>query len=154
MSNAVSRSILLLVGANLLAAFSDVTLKVLNGEVPIFEYVFIRQLISTGLLFPFWWKLPKEQRQGGLSWITFSRAQLILLGSACAMIAVTYLPLATANAMFYVATRLFTAKRAPNPKTDIGNGGGLCWGADCATPRTISMGSDSGLRLRPLKCVM
>ncbi|WPC76514.1 DMT family transporter [Vibrio porteresiae] len=106
MSNAVSRSILLLVGANLLAAFSDVTLKVLNGEVPTFEYVFIRQLIGTGLLFPFWWKLPKEQRQEGLSWITFSRAQLILLGSACAMIAVTYLPLATANAMFYVAPLL------------------------------------------------
>ncbi|MFV0489485.1 MAG: EamA family transporter, partial [Vibrio fluvialis] len=103
MSNPISRAITLLVLANLLASFSDVSLKVLNGEVPTFQYVFIRQLIGTLILLPLWLRLPKAERmQGGKCWVTFSRAQLILLGSACAMIAITYLPLATANAMFYV----------------------------------------------------
>ncbi|ENF8747968.1 DMT family transporter [Vibrio fluvialis] len=102
MSNPISRAITLLVLANLLASFSDVSLKVLNGEVPTFQYVFIRQLISTLILLPLWLRLPKAERmQAGKCWVTFSRAQLILLGSACAMIAITYLPLATANAMFY-----------------------------------------------------
>ncbi len=103
MSNSISRAIALLVLANLLASFSDVSLKILNGEVPTFQYVFIRQLISTLILLPFWWRLPKAQRmQGGRCMVTFWRAQLILLGSACAMITITYMPLATANAIFYV----------------------------------------------------
>lgn len=102
MSNTITRSILLLVLANLVAAFSDVSLKILNGEVPTFQYVFIRQLIGTVILLPFWWKLPKEQRQQGRCKVAFTRAQLILLGSACAMITITYIPLATANAIFYV----------------------------------------------------
>ncbi|KLV04533.1 EamA/RhaT family transporter [Photobacterium ganghwense] len=106
MSNSISRAVALLVLANLLASFSDVSLKVLNGEVPTFQYVFIRQLISTLILLPLWLRLPRAQRMQGRCFITFSRAQLILLGSACAMITITYLPLATANAMFYVGPLL------------------------------------------------
>ncbi|PMH40334.1 multidrug transporter [Vibrio sp. 10N.286.49.B3] len=98
----INHAILLLVLANLLASFSDVSLKVLNGEVPIFQYVFIRQLLSVMLLFPLWIRLPKAQRQQGHCKIAFWRAQLILGGSACAMVAITHLTLATANAMFYV----------------------------------------------------
>ncbi len=41
----VSSAIFLLVAANLVASLSDVSLKMLNGEVPTFQYVFIRQLI-------------------------------------------------------------------------------------------------------------
>ncbi|MGY2574789.1 DMT family transporter [Vibrio sp. C8] len=102
MSNTITRSIILLVLANLVASFSDVSLKILNGEVPTFQYVFIRQFIGTIILLPLWWKLPKEQRQQGRCKVAFTRAQLILLGSACAMITITYIPLATANAIFYV----------------------------------------------------
>ncbi|EJY4609236.1 TPA: DMT family transporter [Vibrio vulnificus] len=102
----VSRAIFLLVTANLLASLSDVSLKILNGEVPTFQYVFIRQSISLVLLLPFWLRMEKSQWKKGCDWITFWRAQLILLGSACAMIAITHLPLATANAMFYVGPLL------------------------------------------------
>lgn len=102
MSNTITRSILLLILANLVASFSDVSLKILNGEVPTFQYVFIRQFIGTLILLPFWLRLPKEQRQQGRCKVAFTRAQLILLGSACAMITITYIPLATANAIFYV----------------------------------------------------
>ncbi|ANH66097.1 Permease of the drug/metabolite transporter (DMT) superfamily [Vibrio vulnificus] len=33
---------------------SDVSLKILNGEVPTLQYAFIRQSISLVLLLPFW----------------------------------------------------------------------------------------------------
>ncbi|MEZ9605712.1 MULTISPECIES: DMT family transporter [unclassified Vibrio] len=102
MNKAVNHAILLLVLANLLASFSDVSLKILNGEVPTFQYVFIRQLLSVILLLPFWLKLPRGTRMKGGCRINFLRAQFILVGSGCAMIAITHLTLATANAMFYV----------------------------------------------------
>lgn len=102
----VTNAILLLVAANLVASLSDVSLKMLNGEVPTFQYVFIRQLISLFLLLPLWLRLPSQERVMGYDWITFWRAQLILIGSACAMVAITHLPLATANAIFYVGPLL------------------------------------------------
>ncbi|MFA0413312.1 DMT family transporter [Vibrio renipiscarius] len=103
---AVSSAILLLVLANLVASLSDVSLKMLNGEVPTFQYVFIRQFISLLLLAPFWFKQHKKERMMGCDWITFWRAQLILIGSASAMVAITHLSLATANAIFYVGPLL------------------------------------------------
>jgi len=99
----ISQAILLLVVANLLASFSDVSLKVLNGEVPTFQYVFIRQFISLFFILPFWLKLPKAQYKTGCCKINFIRAQFLVGGSACAMIAITHLTLATANAVFYAA---------------------------------------------------
>ena len=99
----VSQAILLLVLANLLASLSDVSLKVLNGEVPTFQYVFIRQLISLLFIFPLWIRLPKKHYKDGYDKITFWRAQFIVGGSACAMVAITHLTLATANAMFCCA---------------------------------------------------
>lgn len=99
----ISQAIILLVLANLIASLSDVSLKVLNGEVPTFQYVFIRQFISLFFILPFWLKLPKDKYKEGCCAITFWRAQFIVGGSACAMIAITHLTLATANAMFYVA---------------------------------------------------
>jgi len=76
MSNTITRAILLLGLANLIASFSDVSLKILNGEVPTFQYAFIRQLIGTIILLPFWWSLPKEQRHQGRCKVAFTRAQL------------------------------------------------------------------------------
>lgn len=102
MNKLTHQAILLLVLANLLASFSDVSLKVLNGEVPTFQYVFIRQLMSVLILMPLWLRLPKQKRFEGCGKIAFLRAQFILVGSACAMVAITHLTLATANAMFYV----------------------------------------------------
>jgi len=99
----ISQAILLLVLANLLASFSDVALKVLNGEVPTFQYVFIRQFISLFFILPFWLKLPKAKYKEGCCKINFIRAQFLVGGSACAMIAITHLTLATANAVFYAA---------------------------------------------------
>ncbi|TEW47839.1 DMT family transporter [Psychromonas algicola] len=127
----ITQAILLLVFANLLASLSDVSLKVLNGEVPTFEYVFIRQLISLLFILPFWLKLPKAKYKEGCCMITFWRAQFIVGGSACAMIAITHLTLATANAMFYVAPlmmlpmSIFLLKEAPPLSKYIATGIGF-----------------------------
>lgn len=46
-------AIILLILGNLLASLSDVAVKVLDGGVSPFQYIFLRQLISLALLFPF-----------------------------------------------------------------------------------------------------
>ncbi len=148
-----------MVAANLLASLSDVSLKILNGEVPTFQYVFIRQTISLILLLPFWLKMDRSEWKKGCDWITFWRAQLILLGSACAMIAITHLTLATANAMFYVGPLLvlplafvFLGERPPASKvfaTFLGFIGVLIvlrpeqfhWAAIVALGSALSMGA-------------
>ncbi|AJR08156.1 EamA/RhaT family transporter [Photobacterium gaetbulicola] len=158
MRSPVNQAIVLLVAANLLASFSDVSLKILNGEVPTFQYVFIRQLLSVIMLLPFWLALPREKRHQGCCKIAFWRAQLILMGSACAMIAITFLPLATANAMFYVGPLLMlplsvlllkeTPPRSKVIATSIGFAGVLVvlrpehfhWAAIAGLGSALSMG--------------
>lgn len=80
----IQTAILLLVLANLMASFSDVSLKVLNGEVPTFQYVLIRQILSLVFIAPLWVKQPREERMSGCCKVNFWRAQFILIGSGCA----------------------------------------------------------------------
>ncbi|BDY04713.1 DMT family transporter [Ferrimonas sp. YFM] len=101
-----NRALWLLIGGNLAAALSDVAVKCLNGEVPPFQYLFIRQLIATLVLLPLWLKLTPAGRQPGPWGIALLRSHLILVGAACMVVAVTHLPLATANAVFYAAPLL------------------------------------------------
>ncbi|WP_117235822.1 DMT family transporter [Vibrio maerlii] len=104
--SAQSFAILLLIVGNLAASLSDVAVKLLNGEVSSFQYVFIRQLLSTAVLLPFWFKQSKEKRALVARGLTIARAQLVLIGSGCMLVAITHLPLATANAVFYAAPLL------------------------------------------------
>lgn len=99
-------AILLLVLGNFAASVSDITVKLLDGDVPTFQYVFIRQLFSLLLIWPLWHRQPKKER-ALISWkLQLLRAHLILMGSGCMVIAITHLPLATANAVFYAAPLL------------------------------------------------
>jgi drug/metabolite transporter (DMT)-like permease len=105
-------AILLLVAGNLVASLSDVAVKGLNGEISSFQYVFLRQLLSVCLLWPFWWRLPQAERGvAPLGW-NLLRAHLILMGSGCMLVAITYLPLTTANAVFYIAPLLVLPRSA------------------------------------------
>ncbi len=103
---AVGGALLLLLG-NLSSSFSDVAVKLLEGGVSAFQYMFIRQLLSVLLLFPLWLRLtpPQQQAIGNCS-ITLIRSHLVLAGSGFVMVALTWLPLATANALFYAAPLL------------------------------------------------
>ncbi|KII77654.1 DMT family transporter [Vibrio renipiscarius] len=99
-------AIALLVLGNLAASLSDVAVKMLEGGIATFQYVFLRQLLSVLIIFPFWFQQNKAQRALTARGITSLRAFLIIIGSGCMMIAITHLPLATANAIFYAAPLL------------------------------------------------
>ncbi len=99
-------AILLLVIGNLAASLSDVAVKVLDGSVPVYQYVFIRQLLSALVLLPLWLRQKRRQRKLHKPGLNFFRAHILILGSGCMVVAVTHLPLATANAIFYAAPLL------------------------------------------------
>ncbi|WP_434997361.1 DMT family transporter [Vibrio scophthalmi] len=99
-------AITLLVVGNLAASLSDVAVKMLEGGISTFQYVFLRQLFSVLIVLPLWLKQSKRQRALTARAIITIRAFLIIIGSGCMMIAVTHLPLATANAIFYAAPLL------------------------------------------------
>ncbi len=97
-------AILLLVLGNLLISFGDVLVKLLGQtEATPYQYVALRFLMTSALLLPFWWRLPREKKGWGQWKIHLLRGHLLLLGSVCIFISLIYLPLATANAVFYAA---------------------------------------------------
>lgn len=96
-------ALFLLVIGNLAASLSDVAVKLIEGGISPFQYMFVRQLASLFLILPFYFKQQPNKRSLKQAPITILRAHLILIGSGCMMVAVTHLPLATANAVFYAA---------------------------------------------------
>nr|MBF4264541.1 EamA family transporter [Vibrio anguillarum] len=56
----VNLAIIFLILGNLAASLSDVAVKLLNGEVSAFQYIFIRQLFSTLVIYPLWLKQSKQ----------------------------------------------------------------------------------------------
>ncbi|TQO96128.1 DMT family transporter [Vibrio cholerae] len=104
--NPVALAVWLLVLGNLAASLSDVAVKMLQGEVVPFQYMFLRQLFAFVLIWPVWRKQPKVLRQLHDPKVTLIRAHLVLLGAGCMVVAISYLPLATANAVFYAAPLL------------------------------------------------
>ncbi|PNH79824.1 DMT family transporter [Vibrio diazotrophicus] len=101
--SAYSVALVALILGNLAASLSDVSVKMLNGNVSPFQYMFVRQLVSLLIIFPLWLRQPRQQRQLSNIKTTALRAHLVLIGSGCMLVAITYLPLATANAVFYAA---------------------------------------------------
>ncbi|HDM8221426.1 TPA: DMT family transporter [Vibrio campbellii] len=99
-------TLFLLVIGNLAASLSDVAVKLIEGGISPFQYMFVRQLASLLLILPFYLKQKPNKRSLKQAPITILRAHLILIGSGCMMVAVTHLPLATANAVFYAAPLL------------------------------------------------
>ncbi|MDK9781059.1 DMT family transporter [Vibrio sp. B172a] len=96
-------ALFLLVIGNLAASLSDVAVKLIEGGISPFQYMFVRQLASLLPILPFYLRQQPDKRSLKQAPITILRAHLILIGSGCMMVAVTHLPLATANAVFYAA---------------------------------------------------
>ncbi|ATG72923.1 hypothetical protein AN401_02815 [Zobellella denitrificans] len=100
-------AILLLVLGNLIISFGDVLVKLLGRtEVGPYQYVFLRFVMTSLLLLPFWWRLPRERRGLGQWKVYLLRGHLLLMGSVCVFVSLIHLPLATANAVFYAAPLL------------------------------------------------
>ncbi len=100
--NAVGIGILYLVLGNMVAVFSDALVKVLEPDQPIFQFVFFRQLSAALLLMP--WLLWSWRRNPpvAIKWHLL-RAHIWAVGVCLMVVALTRLPLATANALFYAA---------------------------------------------------
>lgn len=96
----------LLVAGNLTASLSDVMVKLLDGSVSPFQYIFIRQIISVIVIYPLWRKEPAMSRPLRAPALNTFRAHLVLAGSGCMVVAITHMTLASANAVFYAAPLL------------------------------------------------
>ena len=97
-------AILLLILGNLTISFGDVVVKLLGQtEVTAYQYIALRFLLTSLLLLPFWLRLAPEKKGLGQWKIHLIRGHLLLFGSICVFISLVYLPLATANAVFYAA---------------------------------------------------
>ncbi|QIT55320.1 DMT family transporter [Aquisalimonas sp. 2447] len=95
-------AIILLVIGNLAAIFSDIIIKVQGSDIPLFQFVFMRLLCTLAILAPFLPMIDRKQLFRGTR-IHLVRAQISIIGVACMVVALTNLPLATANALFYAA---------------------------------------------------
>ncbi|MBZ2169473.1 DMT family transporter [Marinobacter sp. F4216] len=93
---------ILLVIGNALALISDVFVKLLEPEAPVFQFAFLRSLITLLLLLPLAKQVSRRHLFTGLK-IHALRAHIQLGGILCMLVALGNLPLATANAVFYAA---------------------------------------------------
>ncbi|KDE40241.1 hypothetical protein ADINL_0833 [Nitrincola lacisaponensis] len=98
----VNSAIFLLVIGNALALVSDIFIKLLHPDTPVFQFAFLRSLMTLVLLLPFCRVLAGQSFFQGAR-VHFIRAHIHLAGMVCMVIALTHLPLATANALFYAA---------------------------------------------------
>ncbi len=101
----VNSAIVLLIVGNALAVISDVFVKVMGAGAPVFQFVFIRSVLTVVLLLPFYRQLTMARPFQGLG-VHALRSHLHLIGIACMVVALTSMPLATANAVFYVSPLL------------------------------------------------
>ncbi len=99
-------AIVALVVGNFFATLVDVLVKLLAADVSVYQYIFLRQAAVFVLLFPFWRRLSRDRRQPGKIKVHLFRAVLTNIGGPSAVIALTLLPLATANVVFYAAPLL------------------------------------------------
>lgn len=101
----VNSAILLLILGNALAIGSDVVIKLLSTEAPVFQFVFMRSVCIVLLLLPLWRQVDFLALFAGGK-LHLLRAHISLLGVVFMVVALGNLPLATANALFYAAPLL------------------------------------------------
>jgi len=98
----VGAAMLLLIVGNFIAVLSDSLIKSVGNEVPIFQFVFFRQISAVLFLLPVYLITKKAPFLEGFKWHAV-RAHVWLLGAIFMVLAISSLPLATANAIFYAA---------------------------------------------------
>lgn len=98
----VNSAILLLVIGNAMAIISDVFIKLMEPGAPVFQFAFLRSLLTVLLLMPLLKGHEYRRLFEGVK-VHALRAHVHLAGLLCMVVALTTLPLATANAVFYAA---------------------------------------------------
>lgn len=85
-----------------MALVSDVFIKLMEPGAPILQFAFLRCLITLVFLLPLARKVDRNNLFAGFK-VHAIRAHIHLAGLLCMVVALSHLPLATANAMFYAA---------------------------------------------------
>ncbi|MDF0751811.1 DMT family transporter [Marinobacter sp. 71-i] len=98
----VNSAILLLVIGNAMALISDVFIKLMEPGTSVFQFAFVRCVITLLLLLPLAGQLNRKHLFSGIK-VHAVRAHVHLAGLLCMVVALGNLPLATANAVFYAA---------------------------------------------------
>jgi drug/metabolite transporter (DMT)-like permease len=98
----VNSAIVILIIGNLMAVISDVIIKAASEDIALFQFVAMRLVCTILLLLPFWRMMDRDNFFAGTR-IHLVRAHLGLVGITCMVIALGALPLAVANALFYLA---------------------------------------------------
>ncbi|MCF4172763.1 EamA family transporter [Vibrio mediterranei] len=98
----VGVAMLLLVFGNQIAILSDALIKSVGNDVAVFQFVFFRQLSAVLILLPFFLFSKPKNITEGLKWHAL-RAHVWLFGAIFMVYAISSMPLATANAIFYAA---------------------------------------------------
>jgi drug/metabolite transporter (DMT)-like permease len=125
----VNSAILLLIIGNAMAILSDVFIKLLEPGAPVFQFAFLRCVLTLFMLMPLAGKLDRKHLFAGLK-VHAVRAHIHLVGILCMVVALGNLPLATANAVFYaapilvmvLAAVLFSEKLTPLSITAVFSG--------------------------------
>jgi drug/metabolite transporter (DMT)-like permease len=99
----IRHALIMMFGAQLLAAFSSVLVKQLGSEIPVYQLVLYRQAFALIMLIPVLVALP-----GGLTISPFQklhafRGLLIALGNVAFLMALMHLPLVTVTAIVYTS---------------------------------------------------
>jgi drug/metabolite transporter (DMT)-like permease len=98
----LNTAILLLVAGNFMAIISDVVVKIMGSDAPIFQHIFVRTLVILALLLPMYQQFDWLTPLAGLKFHLL-RALFNFICMFAIVTALTLLPLATANAVFYLA---------------------------------------------------
>lgn len=98
----VNSAIFLLVFGNAMALISDVFVKMAEPVDSVFLFAFLRSLLTLLVLLPFCLQIKPQDFFKGAG-VHFLRAHIHFGGMLCMVIALSHLPLATANALFYTA---------------------------------------------------
>ncbi len=99
----VMLAFLILILGNLFATFVDVIVKAMAADISLYQYLLFRQITVLLMMLPFWLRLPAERKHPGSLKVHSFRALMTNIGAPSAVIALLYLPLATANVIFYAA---------------------------------------------------
>jgi len=101
----VGSAMILLVIGNLIAVFSDALIKTLSQDVAVYQFVLFRQISAVAILLPLCFFTSKAPLLPGLKWHIL-RGHIWLFGAIFMVFAISSMPLATANAIFYAAPLL------------------------------------------------
>ncbi len=102
MERSIILAVLLLVLGNNVAILSDSLIKLMDGFDAPFQFVFYRLLSALIILVPLMVYFKRPLVPKNVRWHA-ARAHIFLIGAAFMVVALTTLPLATANAIFYAA---------------------------------------------------